>query len=130
MLRERGYRMTTQRLTILQALHEGGHLSPAEIYQNVRQAGMTEATVYRILEFLAINGVVMVADRGNGHLAYELSGESHHHLNCRSCGKEVEIDPGLLEPAIKRIEEESGFHLNARHLTFFGLCSDCQSNPN
>ena len=33
MLRSRGYRMTPQRLSILQALHDSGHLSPAQIYE-------------------------------------------------------------------------------------------------
>jgi Fur family ferric uptake transcriptional regulator len=128
MLRARGYRMTSQRSAILQALHEGGHLSPAQVYQRVRQTGMTEATVYRTLEFLARNGILLVADRGNGHLAYELSGESHHHIICRACGREVEIDPALLAPAISLMEAESGYRLNAGHLTFFGLCPECALN--
>ena len=128
MLRERGYRMTSQRFAILQALHDGRHLSPAQIYQRVHQTGMTEATVYRTLEFLAGNGILLVADRGNGHLAYELSGESHHHVICRTCGKQLEIDPGMLAPAIRQLERETGYCLNAGHLTFFGQCPDCQQN--
>jgi Fur family transcriptional regulator, ferric uptake regulator len=124
-LRKRGYRMTPQRVSVLQALHDGGHLSPAQIYERVKQTGMTEATVYRTLEFLAVNGIVLVADRGNGHLAYELSGASHHHLICRSCGAQVEVDPAVLVPAISQIERETGYRLNAGHLTFFGLCPKC-----
>ena len=75
-LRSRGFRITPQRLAVLQALHNGGHLSPAQVFERVQQTGMTETTVYRTLEFLAGNDVVLVADRGNGHLAYELSGVS------------------------------------------------------
>jgi len=129
MLRARGYRMTSQRFAILEALHEGGHLSPAQIYHRVRKTGMTEATVYRTLEFLSRNGILLVADRGNGHLAYELSGESHHHIICRRCGKQMEIDPVLIAPAISQVENETGYHLNAGHLTFFGLCPKCQAGP-
>jgi Fur family ferric uptake transcriptional regulator len=126
MLRERGFRMTPQRLAILQALHDGGHLSPAQIFERVHQTGMTEATVYRTLEFLAGNGILLVANRGNGHLAYELSGESHHHVICRTCGTQMEIDPALFAPAISQMENETGYRLNAGHLTFFGLCPKCQ----
>jgi Fur family ferric uptake transcriptional regulator len=128
MLRSRGYRMTPQRLAILQALHDGGHLSPAQIYQRVQQTGMTEATVYRTLEFLAGNGILLVANRGNGHLAYELSSESHHHIICRTCGAQVDVAPELLEPVIHQMESETGYRLNAGHLTFFGLCPECRSN--
>lgn len=127
-LRDRGYRMTSQRLAILQALHNGGHLSPAQIFERVQQTGMTETTVYRNLEFLARNGVVLVADRGHGHLAYELSSESHHHIICRNCGAQMEVDPALLAPAISQIESETGYRLNAGHLTFFGLCPECKPN--
>jgi len=127
-LRQRGYRMTSQRLAILQALHHGGHLSPAQIYERVHQTGMNEATVYRTLEFLAGNGILLVADRGNGHLAYELSGESHHHLICRTCGAQMELDPALFAPTISQVESETGYRLNAGHLTFFGLCPDCKSS--
>jgi Fur family transcriptional regulator, ferric uptake regulator len=127
-LRARGYRMTPQRLAILQALHDGGHLSPAQIYERVHQTGMTETTVYRNLEFLAMNSIVLVADRGNGHLAYELSGESHHHIICHKCGAQVEVAPALLAPAISQIESGTGYRLNAGHLTFFGLCPECKTN--
>jgi Fur family ferric uptake transcriptional regulator len=127
MLRSRGYRMTPQRRAILQALHDGGHLSPAQIFVRVQQTGMTETTVYRTLEFLAGNGVLLVANRGNGHLAYELSGDSHHHIVCSSCGAEMEVDPALLAPAIKKIEDKTGYHIKASHLTFSGLCPECTS---
>ena len=129
MLRSRGYRMTPQRLAILQALHDGGHLSPAQIFERVQQTGMTEATVYRTLEFLAGNGILLVADRRNGHLAYELSGESHHHIICRTCGAQMEVDPTLITGAISQMEKETGFRLNAGHLTFFGLCPECTPKP-
>ena len=126
LLRTRGYRMTPQRLAILQALHDGGHLSPAQIYERVHQTGMTETTVYRTLEFLAENGILLVADRGNGHLAYELSGQAHHHIICRSCGAQMEIAPAWLEPMISQMEKDTGYRLNAGHLTFFGLCPECK----
>ena len=125
-LRSRGYRMTPQRLAILQALHNGGHLSPAQIFERVNQTGMTEATVYRTLEFLAGNGVVNPTQVGGGHLTYELSGHAHHHLVCRVCGAQLDLDPDSLNNAISRIELQTGYLVGAGHLTFFGLCPECQ----
>jgi Fur family ferric uptake transcriptional regulator len=127
-LRARGYRMTPQRLTILQALHDGGHLSPAQIYERVHQTGMTEPTVYRTLEFLARNGVVHPTQVGGGHLTYELAGHDHHHLVCRVCGAQLALEPDSLNTAISRIEHQTGYRLEAGHLTFFGLCPECKSN--
>ncbi|MBN2388254.1 MAG: transcriptional repressor [Anaerolineales bacterium] len=127
-LRQRGYRMTPQRLAILQALHDVGHLTPAQVYARVRATGMTEATVYRTLDFLAENDVVRVADRGSGHLAYELAGEDHHHLICRACGAQQEIPAEVLRGMLDALEGHTGYRLNAGHLTFFGLCPICQES--
>jgi Fe2+ or Zn2+ uptake regulation protein len=38
----------------------------------------------------------------------------------------MEIDPALFAPAISQMENETGYRLNAGHLTFFGLCPKCQ----
>jgi Fur family transcriptional regulator, ferric uptake regulator len=126
-LRERGYRMTPQRLAILQALHHGGHLSPAQIYERVHKTGMTEATVYRTLEFLAGNHVVHPTQVGGGHLAYELAGHDHHHLVCRVCGAQMDLEPDSFKEAISRIALQTGYQVDAGHLTFFGLCPECQA---
>lgn len=125
-LRARGYRMTPQRLAILEALHHDGHLSPAEIYARVRQTGMTEATVYRTLDFLARNSIIFPACNPDGHLTYELAGQSHHHLICRKCGAEMVIGQEMLQEALDRIEQQSGYRINAGHLTLFGLCPACR----
>jgi Fur family transcriptional regulator, ferric uptake regulator len=128
-LRACGYRMTPQRLAILQALHDGGHLSPAQIYERVHQTGMTETTIYRTLEFLAGNGVVSSAQIGGGHLTYELAGHSHHHLVCRGCGAQVDLEPDMLHSAISRLERQTGYQVDDGHLTFFGLCPVCKPDP-
>lgn len=127
-LRRNGFRVTPQRLAVLEVLHDGGHLSPGEVYERVqkRMPGMTEATVYRTLEFLAENGIIFAARPESGHLAYELAGRSHHHLVCRACGMQVEIHPDLLTAALAGIERESGYCLETGHLTFLGLCPACQ----
>jgi len=124
-LRARGYRMTHQRLSILQALHAGGHLSPGQIYERIRAVGMTETTVYRTLEFLVENGVVNPAQVGGGHLTYELAGHNHHHLVCRACGTQVDLEPASLQQAISQLERQTGYQVDAGHLTFFGLCPEC-----
>lgn len=127
-LRARGYRVTPQRLAILEALHHDGHLSPAQVYERVRQTGMTEATVYRTLEFLRANGIVFAAQREGGRLTYELAGDSHHHLVCRACGAQVDLEAAAFQELIASLEQQSGYRLEASHLTLFGLCPACQGN--
>ena len=128
-LRARGYRMTPQRLAILHVLHHSAkHLSPTEVYEqaSAELPGLTETTVYRTLEFLSENGLVRPAHMGNGHLVYEITGHDHHHLKCRTCGSEMEVEHELLTPLYHQLETVSGYRLTDSHLTFFGICSNCQ----
>jgi Fur family transcriptional regulator, ferric uptake regulator len=128
-LRARGFRMTSQRLAILHVLHhEGRHLSPAEIYKQARRqlTGLTEPTVYRTLEFLAQNGLVRSSHTSNGHLTYQIAGEDHHHMICRVCSSEMEIQHTLLEDLYRKLESTSGYLRIDSHVTFFGVCPKCQ----
>jgi Fe2+ or Zn2+ uptake regulation protein len=124
--------MTPQRHAILHILKaSGGHLSPSQVYDLAHAAvpGMTETTVYRTLEFLADNDIVQSRLLNGGHLVYEIAEADHHHLVCRECGAEVEIEHSRLQPFLADLETASGFRSISSHLTFFGLCPDCQTNP-
>ncbi len=130
-LREQGYRLTPQRLAILDVLRNThGHLNPTEIYQRVAQAipGLTEATVYRTLNFLAEQGLVLVAHLGRGRLAYELAEHDHHHLICRQCGDMREIDHLELKGLYEQFLNNTGYEINTIHATFFGHCPECLEN--
>ena len=127
-LHARGYRLTPQRLVILQIIEEeGGHLSALDIYQLAQQRmpGLTEATVYRTLDFLTRNGLALVAHVGDGRLVYESAAHKHHHLICRDCGETVEIGTDLLAALYDRFHEQTGYIIDCCHMTFFGLCPTC-----
>jgi Fur family ferric uptake transcriptional regulator len=123
--------MTPQRMAIIHALiQKGTHLSPTEVFALVKETipGLTEATVYRTLEFLAENGLAHSAHIGGGHLVYEMAEGDHHHLICRNCGCEVQIEHTVLESVFAELESSSGFRSIDSHVTFFGLCPECQNN--
>ena len=128
-LRALGFRMTSQRLAILHVLcHAGMHLSPSEVYKQAKQElpSLTEPTVYRTLEFLAENGLAQPAHTGNGHLTYEIAGSDHHHIVCRLCGNEMEVEHTALETLYKKLESTTGYLRIDSHMTFFGICPACQ----
>lgn len=129
-LHERGFRQTPQRLAILQILTDAGkHLSPGEIFTLAQQKlpGLTEATVYRTLSFLSQQGFILPAHIGGGQLVYEIAGHNHHHLICRACGCSHEIEHGMLETLYRQFLQKTGFEIDSIHVTFFGLCPDCQT---
>lgn len=127
-LKAQGYRLTPQRLIILQILEEARmHLSPAEVYNAARERipGITEATVYRTLEFLSREGLAWVTSNPDGHLIYEESSHCHHHLVCRGCGRTVEVDDHYLQDLYRRFQKDTGYRVDSSHLLFFGLCPSC-----
>ena len=132
-LHARGCRVTPQRLAILQILQEPGrHLTPLEIYQEAQRTipGLTEATVYRTLNFLSEQGLILAAHVGSGQLVYESAEHAHHHLICRKCGDNQPIEHDLLKPLYQQFQEITGYQIDTIHATFFGLCPDCQkTNP-
>jgi Fe2+ or Zn2+ uptake regulation protein len=129
-LRAQGLRMTPQRTAILHVLHHtGGHLSPTQVYEMARKEypTLTEPTVYRALEELAEKKFLLAAHVGNGKMVYELAeNHNHHHLICRDCRAEIQIDHATLEKLFGELESSSGYRSIDSHVTFFGLCPKCQ----
>ncbi len=127
-IREKGFRLTPQRMAILTVLHAAGHLSPTEVYERVSQAmpGFTEPTVYRNLDFLARSGFVRPTHAGGGRLEYELAASAHHHLVCSACGDQVQIPHERVQGLVEEFERLTGFRLTEDHITFNGLCPHCK----
>ena len=128
--RQRGFRMTPQRMAILHVLrHAGGHLSPTQIYRlSIKEfPGLTEPTIYRTLEFLVRNGFALASYTTTGKIFYELVGRHHHHLVCRNCGGLVEVPGSLPARLYHQLEASTGYRLDSNHMTLFGLCPQCQS---
>jgi Fur family ferric uptake transcriptional regulator len=127
-LRAKGYRLTPQRLAILDLLREAeGHLTPSEVYRQTSQKlpGLTEATVYRTLNFLAEQGLVLVAHIGRGQLVYEYAQHNHHHLICRNCGEMMEVDHRELKQLYENFLDKTGYRIDTVHAAFFGYCPRC-----
>ena len=129
LMHERGFRITLQRQFILEALRESqGHTTAEEIVERVqaKAAAVNRATVYRTLDFLSEQRLVVAANIG-GQTVYELAGEApHHHLVCLSCGSQEPLDHGVVEPFFTQIERDNGFAVQTNHLALFGICRQCR----
>ena len=76
--------------------------------------------------FLVEQGLALAAHVGNGQLVYEIAGHNHHHLICRTCGQTHEIDHALLQDLYDQFQATTGYTIDSIHVTFFGLCPECQ----
>ena len=128
-LRRQGFRITPQRLAIYNILLEAGeHQTALEICEQVQKQipAINEATVYRTLNFLSEQGIVLAAHIGGGQLVYEIAERDHHHLICKKCRSEHEINHQILKQLYREIQKYTGYHIDSMHVTFFGLCPHCQ----
>jgi Fur family ferric uptake transcriptional regulator len=125
-----GYRLTPQRMMILEAIADSdGHISAEEIHEKVRAAYpyLDISTVYRTLDLLKTLHLVSETDMGRGHAQYELLTKGlHHHLICSECGRILDVENSFLDPLRRSIEEKYDFHAEIEHLAIFGICGDCK----
>lgn len=129
-LRSQGYRLTPQRLMMLEVLASAGaHISAEEIHSAVaaRYPYVNLSTVYRTLDMLSAEGIVRPAHLGGGKRLYEMASEAdpHHHLVCRSCGRIQHIAARHLHPVETHLLDEHDFRVEETHLTSFGTCRQC-----
>lgn len=134
LLSDSGFRITEQRLAILQVLmdNQHRHLTNDDIHDLVRstypEIGL--ATVYRTTQVLSNLGIITTLNIGDGKERYEMrstTGEhNHHHLICTECGGVSEFTEDLLDDLEDRITKEYGFSIADHELKFIGICSDCQ----
>lgn len=129
-LLKKGYRLTPQRMMVVEALHsKESHISAEEIFEQLKAKYpyANISTVYRTLELLKELGLAAEIDIGDGLLRYHaIENGRHHHLVCNKCGKMIELSESELFPLEKSIMKNQGFKADLTHLAIFGLCSSCQ----
>ncbi|MFF3259716.1 Fur family transcriptional regulator [Streptomyces sp. NPDC002932] len=127
-------RSTRQRTAVAAALDEVDEFRSAQELHDVLKhrgdsVGLT--TVYRTLQSLADAGEVDVLRTTDGESVYRRcsTGDHHHHLVCRVCGKAVEVEGPAVEQWAETIAAQHGYVNVAHTVEVFGTCADCASTP-
>jgi Fur family ferric uptake transcriptional regulator len=137
LLREKGLKVTTQRLAVLEALSQrtDSHLTAEEIYALVKRSNpdIGLATVYRTIQLLLELKIIDRIYLDDGYVRYELGhifddedSHHHHHLICVKCGRVMSFQGDLLEQFEQRIEDKTGFLVQDHDVKLYGYCADCQ----
>ena len=130
-LRKQGYRLTPQRLTVLEVVKRSGkHLTAEDVHDAIvpQHPYINIATVYRTLQWLQEVGLVAPLASVTSPLRYEyVRGEAHHHLVCQDCGYEQEIGDDMLAMLKSQLQARYAFSAQLNHLAIPGRCAACQS---
>jgi len=127
-LRDRGLRVTPQRIVIHRALcSEARHMTAEQVLASVSDVlpGTSLPTVYSTLELLESLQLVRRVGTGNGAVVFDSRVEPHAHTVCRDCGAMADLE-GTAAPddALSRASD-AGFVPDHAQLVVWGLCRDC-----
>lgn len=136
LLREKGLKVTSQRLMVLNILsaHGDEHLTVEEIYDLAKEESpeIGLATIYGTVQVLLELHVIEKVTFDDGFARYELNGEEtgsghrHHHAICTQCGKVYSLETDLLDTLEKQVFESLGFEVTDHEVKLYGLCSACR----
>ena len=128
-LRERGLKVTPQRLAVHRAVTTSvGHPDAEQIWATVRteMPSISLRTVYEVLHTLADLGQIQELDLATGSSRFDPTTSDHHHLVCTRCGAVADVfldGPPAEVPPVQR----QGFTIHTHEVTFRGLCGTCSN---
>jgi Fe2+ or Zn2+ uptake regulation protein len=127
-LRERGMRVTPQRVVLHRALLElDRHVTADELLDSVadRLPNVSLPTIYATLELLEELGMVRRVQRA-GTTLFDPRIDPHHHLVCTVCGSMEDLDSDLDTGSLERAAVKRGFAHERIEAVVHGRCAACR----
>jgi Fe2+ or Zn2+ uptake regulation protein len=127
--RNRGVRVTMQRMAVYQALAEDKtHPTANSICTKLRRSTPTLslATVYRILDSLEREGLIRRVSSPNGVLRFDANLDPHQHFICRICGIIKDFSSESLSGLRLPDDQLAGFVAEGIDIRIVGICRECR----
>lgn len=130
-LKSGGKKLTKPRRAILNILDQSTlPITAAEVHERLMKARapVDLVTVYRNLSMLQELGLVSPVASPEGQMRYEVrDGRAHHHhIQCRGCGRIVDVMLCPLRKLTELVERQTKFAVDDHVLEFFGWCPQCR----
>ncbi|MDQ3850429.1 MAG: transcriptional repressor [Actinomycetota bacterium] len=129
-LRERGMRVTSQRVLVHRALRElDRHVTAEELLTAVaeRLPNVSLPTIYATLELLEELGMVRRVELGAGATLFDPRTDPHHHMICETCGAIDDLDAELHAAPLLQAGLERGFAPDRVEAVLRGRCRSCSA---
>jgi Fur family ferric uptake transcriptional regulator/Fur family peroxide stress response transcriptional regulator len=130
-LRERGLRVTSQRLLIHRTLcAREQHMTAEQVLAAVSEGlpGVSLPTVYATLDLLEELGLTRRLATGGGAVLFDSRVEPHAHAICRRCGVTMDLEAPPASSRAAAQASESGFVPDHAQLVIWGLCERCAAS--
>lgn len=132
LLREKGFKVTPQRLAIYKVLaNTRAHPSAETIFQQLQPLypTMSLATVYKTVEILREIGLIQVLNAGEDSFRYDADTSMHPHIRCLQCGKVEDLHDIDATAFISQVADKTPYRLEGQQFYFYGYCPGCQGKP-
>jgi Fur family ferric uptake transcriptional regulator len=138
LLRERGLRVTAQRLAVLRVVQDPdrtgqpGHVTADAVAEAVRAevGAISLQAVYDALGALAEAGLVRRIQPAGSPARYEARvGDNHHHVVCRDCGRIADVDCAVGHAPCLAPGDDNGFTIDEAEVLYWGRCPQCRASP-
>jgi Fur family transcriptional regulator, stress-responsive regulator len=129
-LRERGYRVTGQRLAVLRAVARQPHLTADAVAETVRAelGAISLQAVYDVLAVLVDVGLIRRIQPAGSPARFEARvSDNHHHVICRSCGRTADVDCAVGPAPCLTAVDNKGYEIDEAEVIYWGRCAQCQS---
>ena len=118
---EGGGRLTRAKREVLLILTNAGE--PLSIKDVDNHSTVDTSSVYRVVEFFELKGILEKISYPDGEIRYALYREHHDHIICKKCFKTVHV-PCSTGHTVKLSHDE--FSSITEHVvTYYGVCAQC-----
>jgi Fur family transcriptional regulator, peroxide stress response regulator len=128
-LKEKGYKLTPQRLEIIDLLsRDTTHASAMDILKKVckKAPQISLSTVYYTLDILKREGLIRELEFYDRDNRYDVNISNHLNLICTKCGK-IEDFVEELPVSSQAVEKKTGFKPFKMRYEYYGYCNECRS---
>lgn len=127
-LKEKGYKLTPQRVEIIDLLSKDTtHASAMDIFKKVRKRApqISVSTVYYTLDILKKEELIRELEFYDRDNRYEINVSNHLNLICTKCGK-IEDFMQELPISTQVVEKKKGFQPFQMRFEYYGHCKECR----
>lgn len=129
-LRQKGLKVTPQRIAIMGAIEKSGDLHPSafQIYKEAikKSPKLSLSTTYATIKEFSRLHLIKTLQFERRENRYEVDLEDHINLICERCWKIFDYKSS--ESAVRgQIAKRTGFRVMDSRLEFYGLCRNCTS---
>ena len=128
-LKEKGLKVTPQRMAIIEVLIEQKDLHPGArlVYQEARKKkkSLSLSATYATLNKLSHHGIIKTLQFDKMENRYEGNLEEHINLICERCKKILDYKVPITVDQ-RGVAKKTGFSITDTRLEYYGYCRECR----